>query len=175
MRSCAILTVVALACGLPACGRNAPERTEPPTIAAPVTGQPNSSGNDPVLEKLFGSGQTMDQTPRQCYQPLGCGPGTQRSCGTYNEHLANLKQACQGLLEASAGVCAGYRVLRMSNGFVGGTYYFDEAGSLVASISFTDAGDGNAECPFWTHFGARIACQPDVMTSVCAELSVPTQ
>lgn len=80
--------------------------------------------------------------------------------GGYSAYVATTKAA--GRLGCShagtVGKCGPLRTTHHSDAFTGETRYFSEAGKLIAVRVDTDVFLKD-ECPFWTHYGAAMACR----------------
>jgi hypothetical protein len=85
-------------------------------------------------------------------------------CPDYSKSAEAAKRFSSGgrCFMAVVGTCGKYRFVRVGNGFVSSTEYFDGSGKLAAAKATSDAP------PYLTVYGLRPACSEVIATYYCA-------
>jgi hypothetical protein len=87
--------------------------------------------------------------------------------GGYSAEIAMMKAAGGDCTSAgTVGKCGSLRTTHYGDGFHAQTRYFDKAGKLIAVRAETDVFLKD-ECPYWTHYGASIACRVTNVRLLC--------
>ena len=87
--------------------------------------------------------------------------------GGYSAQVEMMKAAGGDCTAAgTVGKCGPLRTTHYGDGFQAQTRYFDKAGKLIAVRVETDVLLNDA-CPFWTHYGASIACRVTNVKLLC--------
>ena len=134
-----------------------------------------------LLAALMPGGQVSKSPPPidpVCFRPLEefCG---RHKCLTYAAQLETMKaggySAQVDMMKAAGrnctsagtvGKCGSLRTTHHSDGNHAHTRYFDKAGKLIAVRVDLDVFLNDA-CPYWTHYGASMACRVANVKLLC--------